>query len=267
MMKSKFQLRVCALWLVICITISGVRSLTPQDIGGRLAFQGQDIIGGAAIIFKQPKRVRDLAGNTGAMLAAARRPSRSNRPSEVARNNNSVSDTSRPTAQPTPTTVAAATTENRAEALKEQGNAFYDRGDFTHAIEAYQNALGLNAKDADVYNNLGAAYFNLNQVNEAAAALFQKSISLKSDDAMLSIISARACTKPAVTRRQSRHSTTRSGLTPEDADAFNNSAQCITCSTSISARSIVFRKRSLRSLIRLTLTTIRQRLLHDRQKA
>ncbi len=33
------------------------------------------------------------------------------------------------------------------------------------AIDAYQNALGLDSNDADVYNNLGAAYFNLNQVN------------------------------------------------------------------------------------------------------
>ena len=98
--------------LVICVAIPGAGALPLQDIGGTLAFQGQDIIGGAAIIFKAPKRVRDLAGNTAAMLAA-RRPSRSNRPTEVARNN-------RPAAQPTSTAVATTTTENRAEALKDQ---------------------------------------------------------------------------------------------------------------------------------------------------
>jgi hypothetical protein len=39
-------------------------------MGGSLAFQGQDIIGGAAVIFKTPKRVKDLVGGASAMLAA-----------------------------------------------------------------------------------------------------------------------------------------------------------------------------------------------------
>src|SRR6185369_16618942 len=110
----RYRARFCVgLALII---ISGLRTLALQDIGGTLAFQGQDIIGGAAIIFKPPKRVRDLAGNTATMLAAARRPSRPNRPTEVARNNN----TNRPTPQPTPTTTVATTTtaEDRAEVLK-----------------------------------------------------------------------------------------------------------------------------------------------------
>ena len=205
-MKRRFPLRLSAFageLCVICLTISvAAASLPIQDIGGTLAFQGQDIIGGAAIIFKPPKRVRDLAGNTAAMLAA-RRPSRSNRPVEVARNNN-VTDRNRPTAQPTPTTVATTTAENRAEALKEQGNTHYDRGDYQQAIEAYQNALKLDPNDADVYNNLGAAHFNLNWINEAAAA-FQKSISLKSDDARCFQQPRReSCTKPAVTRKQAK---------------------------------------------------------------
>src|ERR1044072_4081616 len=111
-MRSSY---VSALTLIICLAISGAGALPLQDIGGTLAFQGQDIIGGAAIIFKAPKRVKDLAGNTAAMLAA-RRPSRSNRSTEVGRNN-------RPVTQPTTTAAALTpTTENRAEALKEQGN-------------------------------------------------------------------------------------------------------------------------------------------------
>src|ERR1041385_5554701 len=120
-MRPKFSLRACVLTLVVCFA---VRGLTLQDIGGTLAFQGQDIIGGAAIIFKAPKRVRDLAGNTAALLAA-RRPSRSNRPIEVARNNGPI--TQPPT---TPATTPTTTTENRAEALKDQGNTHYDRGDY-----------------------------------------------------------------------------------------------------------------------------------------
>src|SRR6476469_6853898 len=110
-MKHIIPLRLCDFagkLSVICLTISvAAASLPIQDIGGTLAFQGQDIIGGAAIIFKPPKRVRDLAGNTAAMLAA-KRPSRSNRPTEVARNN-------RPVTPPTTTAVATtptATAEN-----------------------------------------------------------------------------------------------------------------------------------------------------------
>src|SRR5690348_5565674 len=119
MVKSKSALRLCAFALIICPFVAG---LPLQDIGGTLAFSGQDIIGGAAIIFKAPKRVRDLAGNTAAMLAA-KRPSRSNRPSEVARNN-------RPATQPTATTVATTpttTTAESAEALKEQANRSEER--------------------------------------------------------------------------------------------------------------------------------------------
>ena len=51
-----------------------------QDIGGSLAFQGQDIVGGAAIIFKPPQRVRDITGGAAAIM---KRPSRSSRPTEV----------------------------------------------------------------------------------------------------------------------------------------------------------------------------------------
>ena len=44
-------------------TLMGAVALfLPQDIGGSNAFQGQDIMGGAAVIFKRPARVRDLVG-------------------------------------------------------------------------------------------------------------------------------------------------------------------------------------------------------------
>src|SRR6185503_10307889 len=177
-LTRRYRARFCmAFTLVICLT---VRAFPVQDIGGTLAFQGQDIIGGAAIIFKPPKRVRDLAGNTAAMLAAARRPSRSNRPAEVARNNNPT-DKNRPAPQPqpTPTTTVATTTtaENRAEALKEQANTHYDRGDFLQAIAAYQDALKLDANDADVYNNLGASLYRAGRYQEASEA-FQNAVRL-----------------------------------------------------------------------------------------
>ena len=69
-----------------------LRACLLQDIGGSLAFQGQDIIGGAAIIFKAPKRVKDLTGGAAAMMAA-RRPQRTGRSSDVARNNHVLTTT------------------------------------------------------------------------------------------------------------------------------------------------------------------------------
>ena len=180
-MKRRFPLCLCAFAgkiSVICLTISvAAASLPIQDIGGTLAFQGQDIIGGAAIIFKAPKRVRDLAGNTAALLAA-KRPSRSNRPTEVARNN-------RPVTPPTTTAVAptpAITTAERAEALKEQANTHYDRGDYQQAIAAYQDALKLDPNDADAFNNLGASLYNARRYREASEA-FQNAVRLTPNDA------------------------------------------------------------------------------------
>src|SRR5258707_4068096 len=42
--------------------------LLPQDFAGSSGFQGQDIMGGAAIIFKRPKQVSDLAGAAAMMV-------------------------------------------------------------------------------------------------------------------------------------------------------------------------------------------------------
>src|SRR6185295_12037152 len=56
--------------------------LLQKDIaGGASLFRGQDIIGGAAIIFKRPPRVRDLVGGA-AMLIVKRTVPRPPRPVE-----------------------------------------------------------------------------------------------------------------------------------------------------------------------------------------
>src|SRR4029079_15991237 len=101
--------------LMICVS---VRALPLQDVGGSLAFQGQDIIGGAAVIFKAPKRMKDLTGGAAAMMAS-RRPQRTSRSSDVARNS------PRPPTTTTATTTTA-TASVRAEAFKTQGNTYYD---------------------------------------------------------------------------------------------------------------------------------------------
>ena len=70
---------------------------------------------------------------------------------------------------------------DKAEALKNQGNTYYDLGQYAQAIDAYQNALKLAPQDPVIYNNLGAAYFSLNRNREAGEA-FKKSVSIKKDD-------------------------------------------------------------------------------------
>src|SRR6185503_13092493 len=97
--------------LIISVALSPL-----QDIGGSLAFQGQDIIGGAAVIFKAPQRVRDLVGGA-ATVMAVKRPPRSTRSSELARNNARQNRVLTGTA----TEVASVSTGDQVEALKNQG--------------------------------------------------------------------------------------------------------------------------------------------------
>ena len=49
------------------------------------AFQGQDIMGGAAVVFKRPQRVRDVVGGAAALMVVKRSPKPPTRPTEVAR--------------------------------------------------------------------------------------------------------------------------------------------------------------------------------------
>ena len=105
-----------------------------QDIaGGASSLVGQDIIGGAAIAFKRPPRVRDLSGGA-SVLIVRRRP----RPTEIARNNPPKPPRpGTPEPQSTPTAISD---EDRVEAYNNQGNTFYDVGQYAKAIEAYKTA-------------------------------------------------------------------------------------------------------------------------------
>src|SRR5436190_338337 len=115
--------------LVLIISLSVVFNwaiaLVPQDIAGG-GFQGQDIMGGAAIIFKRPARLKDLVGGT-AMLVV-KRPPRSPRTTEIARNN------PRRPPRPGETPATPGTSDaDKAEAYKDQGNTYYDVGQFDKA--------------------------------------------------------------------------------------------------------------------------------------
>src|SRR5881628_3558805 len=79
--------RALGVLLPISMASAMVSALVPQGIsGGASAFQGQDIMGGAAIVFKRPQRVKDIVGGA-AMLVVKRQPKPPVRPTEVARNN------------------------------------------------------------------------------------------------------------------------------------------------------------------------------------
>ena len=160
---------ICGLSCVLILTTLW------QDIGGSLAFQGQDIIGGAAVIFKAPKRVKDLVGGAAAMMAV-KRPPRSGRTSDVARNNRSDR---RP-----PATVDAriATAGEQAETLKDEGDALYDRGQYAQALEAYQKALKLTPQDTEAQAAVGDTFLTLGRFAEAATA-YEQTVRLQADNA------------------------------------------------------------------------------------
>jgi tetratricopeptide (TPR) repeat protein/O-antigen ligase len=179
MRKLRSIYPLIALLLLVSITSQATRALPFQDIAsGASAFQGQDIMGGAAVIFKRPQRIRDLVG--GGSMAIVKK----SRPPQIARN-------TPPVRRPTPNRpavpvvnepqVAALSEADKAEAFKDQGNNFYALGQHDKAVDAYKNALQHAPKDPDTHNNLGATYLSLGRNAEAAAA-FKQAIDLKPGD-------------------------------------------------------------------------------------
>jgi tetratricopeptide (TPR) repeat protein len=61
--------------------------------------------------------------------------------------------------------------------LVKKGNYLYTTGDFSKAIECYDEALNVNATDKITWNNRGAALFRMHRRDEAVAS-FDKAISL-----------------------------------------------------------------------------------------
>ena len=87
MTKPAILNRAVALMVAFSLCAALTRAIAPQGLpGGASALQGQDIIGGAAIVFKKPQPSRDLVGGA-AMLMVKRQVRR--RPSVVARNTGS----------------------------------------------------------------------------------------------------------------------------------------------------------------------------------
>ena len=148
----------------------------PQDIaGGAAALIGQDIIGGASIIFKRPPRVRDLVGGAAALIVRHRPPRRVSPPIEIARNRPAASpQPGVPQPEPTPAEIS---TQAKVEALNDQGNALYDSGDYAKALDTYTQALKLKSDDPTTLNNIGVTYLALNQ-NQKAIESFRQAAQL-----------------------------------------------------------------------------------------
>src|SRR5438445_5751678 len=170
--------------IIIALALAGlVQGILgfPQDIvGGASALAGQDIIGGASVIFKRPPRVRDLAGGASLLIVKHRAPRKPAEPVQIARNNPKPKRT--PPGQPeSNASRPQASAEDKAEAYNNQGNTFYDVGQYAKAVEAYKKALGFKPNDALTYNNLAAAYFAMGQSKDAIEA-FQQAVKIKPDD-------------------------------------------------------------------------------------
>src|SRR4051812_14739005 len=152
--------------MVVAALLSQTLFGVPQDIaGGAAALIGQDIIGGASIIFKRPPRVRDLAGGAAALIAKHRPPHRPSVPTEIARVRPAVSP--QPGVPQPEATPAEISSQAKVEALNDQGNTSYDAGDYAKALDAYTEALKLKPNDPPTLNNVGVTYLALNQSQKA----------------------------------------------------------------------------------------------------
>lgn len=74
-----------------------------------------------------------------------------------------------------------------AEQYFDQGNAFYEQGDFQAAADAFRQAVALDEQQVGYWHNLGVSYYNLNQLDEARAS-FQSGLALAPDDAELNYL-------------------------------------------------------------------------------
>jgi len=66
-----------------------------------------------------------------------------------------------------------------ASKVKEEGNEYFKKGEFTEAIKSYREAHKRNPKDSGILNNLGFALMKIREYNEAIKS-FDKSLSIDS---------------------------------------------------------------------------------------
>src|SRR4029079_18441509 len=109
--------RTLATWVALSLCAAMVSALAPpQGLGS--GFQGQDIMGGAAIVFKRPQRVRDLLAGSSSLVVVKR-----SKPKPVEEARNTPPDRRRP---PRPRPGETPTEPQLSEADK--GEAFKNQG-------------------------------------------------------------------------------------------------------------------------------------------
>src|SRR6266576_3294868 len=86
MSKIRFSNSVVVALLALSLIGQSPLALAFQDIASS-AFQGQDIMGGAAVIFKRPQRLRDLVGGQSLAIVKKSKPARHVEPADIARIN------------------------------------------------------------------------------------------------------------------------------------------------------------------------------------
>ncbi len=78
-------------------------------------------------------------------------------------------------------TLSSCLFENPADDFKWKGHTKFEKGDYTGAIEDYNQAIKLNPTDADSYNSRGVAKSNLGEYIGAIQD-FEKAMQLNPND-------------------------------------------------------------------------------------
>lgn len=76
---------------------------------------------------------------------------------------------------------ATSTAADEFETLFQQGNSYYDQGEYHKAVEAYEQILAAGRGNWQVYYNLGNAYFRLNRMGKAILN-YERALKLDSDN-------------------------------------------------------------------------------------
>lgn len=107
----------------------------------------------------------------------------------------------------------------------EEGNKLYYAEDYDGAIKLYNEAIQLNPKYFEAYNNRGLAYKNLGQY-ERAIADFDKAIALKPNFALAYYIRGNAYTNLRQYERAIADATKAIQINPKFAEAYHLRGLC-----------------------------------------
>lgn len=67
--------------------------------------------------------------------------------------------------------------QSQVEVVFDEGNALYNQGNYTEAIEKYTSIINNGSESAELYYNLGNAYYKINDIANSIF-YFEKSLLL-----------------------------------------------------------------------------------------